>query len=60
MILKLLLEKCLNEIQIKNFYITLFGDQKFFIKEASEFRLLIMISLQSSDYTFMITTLHIT
>ena len=49
MIRKLLPEKCLNEIQIKNFYITLFGEQKFFIKEGSEFRLLIMISLQSSD-----------
>ena len=29
MILKLLPEKFLNEIQIKNFYITFFGDQKF-------------------------------
>ena len=41
-------------------HITLFWDQKFIIKEGSEMRFRIMISLQSSDLTFIVTTLRIT
>ena len=46
---KVVAGKMFTQDSNKNFYIILFGDQKLFIKEGSEFRLRIMISLQSSD-----------